>query len=164
MVTEHKDYLSSLPGVAMWLLTHKLMLCAHLPGHSPGGSRLGSFSCYLEQSQVDKRNTWRLAGDQAEELDDAHEHLSVLAEPEGGGVTVHLMFSCPPFPGSETQPCSAFQDVYLFSEAPAAGGDAGVRSRFTGGLRCSECLTIWISVDKSLKSGSGSHSGVSGSL
>lgn len=85
MVTEHKDYLSSLPGVAMWLLTHKLMLCAHLPGHSPGGSRLGSFSCYLEQSQVDKRNTWRLAGDQAEELDDAHEHLSVLAELEGGG-------------------------------------------------------------------------------
>ena len=80
------------------------------------------------------------------------------------GVTVHLMFSCPPFPGSETQPCSAFQDVYLFSEAPAAGGDAGVRSRFTGGLRCSECLTIWISVDKSLKTESGSHSGVSGSL
>ena len=85
MLTEHKDYLSSLPGVAMWLLTHELTLCAHLPGHSPGGSRLGSFSCYLEHSQVDKRNTWRLAGDQAEELDDAHEHLSVLAEPEGGG-------------------------------------------------------------------------------
>ena len=48
------------------------------------------------------------------------------------GVTVHLMFSCPPFPGSETQPCSVFQDVHLSYEAPAAGGDAGVGNRGLG--------------------------------
>ena len=90
---------------------------------------VGFFSSYLECSQVDKRNTWGLAGNQ-EELGDAREHLFLQSWKVG--VTVHLMFSCPPFPGSETQPCSAFQDVHLSYEAPAAGGDAGVENIHKG--------------------------------